>query len=191
MKGYDTVAYAKSRLYDTMIRCKGQPVWVVGAGGKDSEIILEVKNVSDGHVYVVMLKDCDLDPVPLGYINFDGAATYVMRAPMRRDWKQGLRTLNMVDPNGNNVRGIRWERVVSTILNKFPTFDKCLEVVNSPLTGIVSRAYARDFSVRKETLEYKGLLEVGFINSDNGSVTLKNNMSWVREAFDISMEKAA
>lgn len=193
MRGYDTVDYAKSRLVETIIM-KGskEPIMVLAVQGTNDAIEVVYNSLLDSkdELGKCLLSECDINPVQLGYVNHRATAHYIMRSPMRRDWRQGLRMLNLVDSDGANPRGLSFKSIAQTIINSYPTFKSAIEKVNTK--DIRSIAFHRDFSMTKEgSLEYKGFLQAGKIDMTNGSVLIGDNTNWIREAFDEAMETAA
>ena len=194
MRGYDTVEYAKSRLIETIIRLNGSPVMVLGVHGTNDSINVEYNDlINDGTYGIAKLSDCDLNPVPLGYVNHKKSSYYIMRTPMRRDWRQGLRMLNLVDAEGAQPRLVSYASIGQTILGKFPSFKETLGMLSSKgRYPIKSLAFHRDFAIDVEgKMEYKGFVDAARINMDNGSVTMNDNTNWLAEAFDEAMENAA
>lgn len=189
MRGYDTAEYAATRLIDTIIMYNKEPVLVHKVGLIGDKISVRCsKLLDDASVIEVYLSDCDINPVSLGYVNHKKTAHYIMRAPMRRDWRQGLRMLNIVDSEGANPRGIPYHTIAHTIMGNYPTFKSTLERLNSR-DKILRMAFCRDFSITKEgDLTYKGLIDVGNVNMDNGSILINDNCNWVGEALDESLE---
>jgi len=139
----------------------------------------------------VALTELNLDPVPLGYVNFDGLAHYLTRAPMRRDWRQGLRMLNIMVPNGGQPRAIPYRTIANTIIGKYPTFNSALDKLNKTTNSSRALAFCRDFAMTREKLCYKGVFDVGSVNMDNGNIEINRKFDWVREALEQNMEKAA
>jgi hypothetical protein len=191
MRGYDTVAYARTRLLETIVMREKQPVMILAVEGVDDDIeliynpILESKGMLDKD----KLSNFDLNPVSLGYVNHKNYAHYLMRTPMRKDWRQGLRMLNIVDAEGSNPRLISYRSMAQTMMGKFPTFKSTLNTLSKGYEQL-SLAFHKDFSIKKEGgLEYKGIFNIGSVNMDNGNVLIEQ--SWVREAFEEAMEKAA
>lgn len=192
MRGYDTAEYAASRLVETIIMHKGQPVLVHSVGTVDGDITVRCTALDDEleSVIEVSLSECDINPVSLGYVNHKKTAHYIMRAPMRRDWRQGLRMLNIVDVEGSSPRGIPYRVIAQTIMGKFPTFKSSLERLNSK-DKTERIAYCRDFSIAMNgMLTYKGMLDVAKVNMDNGSIHINDNCNWIGEALDESLEVA-
>lgn len=89
---YDSTDYAQSRLMDTVVRVNGNPVIVVGIADLAH---IEVQTLIKSRRKTVTMQDLDLEPVELGYVNYNGCAIYASRKPKRQDWRQGLRYENM------------------------------------------------------------------------------------------------
>lgn len=192
MRGYDTAEYAASRLLETIIMHNKEPVFVHSVGTMDNKISVRCTRLLDDEdkLIDVYLDDCDINPVSLGYVNHKNSAYYIMRAPMRRDWRQGLRMLNLVDVEGASPRGIPYRTIAHTIMGSFPTFKSSLERLNNK-EKIQRIAFARDFSISADgILTYKGMIDVGNVSMTNGSVLLHDNCNWVGEALDESLEAA-
>lgn len=191
MRGYDTAEYAASRLVETIILYDGQPVMVNTVGITGGEITLVVTSLlEDSDPFLVYLKDCDINPVSLGYVNHKKRSYYIMRAPMRRDWRQGLRMLNIVDAEGQNPRLIPYRTIAQTIMGKFPSFKSSLERLNGK-EKIEQMAFNRDFAITREgDMKYKSLFTIGKVDMTNGNVLIGDNFNWVREALDEQMEAA-
>lgn len=190
---YDEVEYAKTRLVDTVVRLNtGIPVRVMSMWEEDGESMCECFDLVEGVAVVVDMSELDITPVPLGYCNNGPNAQYLMRMPMRRDWKQGLRQNNLTTPSGRPIE-IPWEVVAKTIINDYPTldaakkrlFDKPLNPFLNP--GNVKRvAFSRNFSIDKSfNLEYKGTLNVGDIKNDN--YKLLDEYLWVEDELKLAL----
>lgn len=191
MRGYDTVAYAKSRLVETIVRREKVPVLILDVGGTDSNITIFYNELlgEKSHIKEAPLSEFNLDPVSLGYVNHKGYAHYLMRTPMRRDWRQGLRMLNIVDAEGMNPRLISYKSIAQTILGNFPTFKSSLTALTKE--KVSSIAFHKDFSINKQgVLTHKGMFPIGAVDISNGNVMINDNTNWVREAFEEAMELA-
>jgi len=145
-KDYD---YASSRLNNTIVRLKGEPVYVLsvemdGVWYKDSS----------NKKHKTSLEDFDLTPVPLGYVNYVKNAKFVSRKPQRY-YKQGL----CYESINNANDGPCCDSVYMTILGIFPSLDVCVDRL---LGGCVkSVAFSRDFALElhsnsKFNLLYRG-----------------------------------
>lgn len=191
MKSYDTVAYARTRLVETIVMREKEPVMIMSVDGEDNNILLTYNPIlaSKGVFSQDKLSNFDLNPVSLGYVNHKGVAHYLMRTPMRKDWRQGLRMLNVVDAEGMNPRLISYRSMAQTMMGKFPTFKSTLDTLSRG-RDYIAQAFHRDFSISRDgVLQYKGIFNVGNVDMSNGSVLIEKN--WVREAFEEAMEKAA
>lgn len=194
MQTYDTAEYARTRLVETIIRYKGLPVMVhdCQTSGKDILVFYTFISGDDDGIHQANLDEFNLDPVPLGYVNHKNYAHYLTRAPMRRDWRQGLRMMNMFDPDGANPRQLGWKAVAETIVGKFPSFSNTIGRLQSNPERSSKIAFNRDFSLdNKGVIEYKGMFKIGEVGLDNRFVTIADKFSWTREAFEEAMEGKA
>lgn len=142
---YDNVDYAARRLDNTLIRKNnGAPFFVLKTYIKGDKVVCNGKDMITTEREEVDLSHLDLMPVPLGFVNIGGKMVFACRKPMRRDWKQGLSTANLV-LYGAEKQGFNFEALVNTILNKFPTFSECLTYVKK--TRNRSMAFSRDFGL--------------------------------------------
>lgn len=191
MKTYDTVSYAKSRLDGTIISKDGYPILVSEVFGTDDNIMVlytDIHSDKDKSLKECTLDSCDINPVKLGYVNYRKNAVYVMRPPMRIDWRQGLRVRNLITSHNEYDRNIPQNVLARTIRNEYPTFENCLEKLSS---GDTSIAYHRDFSINKNSiLTYKGKIDIGNVNFDNGNISINQGFDWVQEAMNESLEAA-
>lgn len=89
---YDTSDYAASRLVDTIVRIGQDPVRIISVNDLAA---VEVESLIRARRKRVNFNDLNLEPVQLGYVNYQGQAVYACRMPKRNDWRQGLRYDNM------------------------------------------------------------------------------------------------
>lgn len=136
--------YANSRLSESVVRYNDVPI-MVHAINNDGRV--EGSSLVDGHGINCNLDELDLVPVQLGYVNYDGRAHYVMRKPVRRDWRQGLRHNNMVSDTVP-VPALPWACVAKTINNEYPTFEQARLMLKGK-RGVTSIAWCRDFAIVK------------------------------------------
>ena len=192
MKSYDTAEYAKSRLVETVIRHGNVPVMVydVGVHSLTNKIIVKYQPImTESDIAEDEIDNFNLDPVQLGYVNYKNFAYYLTRMPMRKDWRQGLRLLNVVGPDGDRPP-VPLKTIAETIIGNFPSFKSCLDKLNSKKT-IKSMAFCRDFSVSTEEIQYKGVFPIGKVDMENGNIHINDGMSWIREALDEALEITA
>lgn len=193
MKSYDTAEYAHTRLSETIIRLGDIPVYVLNTVQDGANIIVNYNDImDDGPPKSAPLDQFNLDPVPLGYVNFKGRTSYLSRMPMRKDWRQGMRISNIADLGGLNPHSMPYKVIGQTIIGKYPTFERCIQALNRKVKPVSSIAFSRDFAIHLEEgkLEYKGVLKVGNVNLQTGDVKIDDKSNWVREAFAESMETA-
>lgn len=193
MKTYDTAEYAATRLNETIVRLNGLPVMVLACNHDGNQIMVTYHSIMDDvPPQVAPLSAFNLDPVPLGYVNFGAKAIYITRMPMRKDWRQGMRMTNIVDPLGQAHTRMSFRVIGQTIMGKYPTFERAIESLNRKTKPPEGIAYSRDFSIKGGgLLEYKGYFNVGVVNLHDASITIDPKFEWVREAFNESMEIAA
>jgi len=94
---------ASKRLNDTYVMLSDEWVkfeFICNVTGK-----CVVKALSTGKQKSCHLNELRLTTPPLGYTTYKGVPMYIMRKPMREDWRQGLRRNNLfvVQLNGDNV----------------------------------------------------------------------------------------
>ncbi len=101
---------------------------------------------------------------------------------MRKDWRQGLRPVNMRIAATNMKAAPHYPDLVQTILGKFPKLEECFGLVQKK--GVKSRAFSRNFNVLKEgKLEFKGRWVVGDITPDK-KFNLLPAFDWTRELLE-------
>jgi hypothetical protein len=173
--------YANSRLTETIVRLKGEPVYIfkVGAGMKTEYCTLEdmttVKRCQAGEL--------DLKPVPLGYCNYNKQACYLSRIPMRRDWRQGLRRGNFASLSGVNADRIPYDVLRQCIVGDYPTFAGAVEAVKKVKSMAWHRHWAVDSDLR---ILYKGSnVPVGML--ENGEIVLNSKYQYLKEALKESL----
>lgn len=168
--------YAITRLEHTVVRLRGEPVFVDYL--EEEGDTFHVRRLVNMEEVTCKLEELDLVPIPLGYVNFAGRASYVVRKPMRHDWRQGARTQNCTTLSGINITRIAFTEMVNTILNKFPAFE---EAIKNARKGF-SCAWHREWAVNgKLEVVYKGTKVVGTV-IDN-KVALKEQYLYLSEAL--------
>ena len=133
---------------------------------QDGLMRARVVYLRDDNEATVLIDDLNLEPVPLGYINYDGSAYYVARKPMRNDWRQGLRTANMAFIGNEGFYQIPTKELRETVLEMYPTVEKVKEMFKANI--VKARAFSRDFALQRQPdgddlISYKGKL-VGKMN---------------------------
>ena len=127
------------------------------------------------------ISDFRFETGKLGYTNFEGGFKYVSRRPLRRDWRQGLRSSQLLfvrEHNGGPVGETWFQKNLNNLshtINGLFFKDIKKTVSNIEETG-VGRAISRSFAVSSRyALMYKGC-KVGKVNSrDLFELEINNN----------------
>lgn len=152
----DDWEYAGSRLNGSIVTYEGQPVLVRQVDAGMVTLVSFLETIDEGKV--VNAHMLDLKPVRLGYCNYRSNANYLMRKPMRRDYKQGLRYENFLSIGPSPHTSINHKKLGEVILGKYPTYAKCLGAVKSG--RVQSMAWCREWAISSHKLHHKGR-EVG------------------------------
>lgn len=141
---YDSGNYASTRLGNCFIweKKKGMLFFVrTCTGTKHIKIIGSY--VPDGVEAEVPIENFDLSFQKMGFTYYGGQALYLMKKPMRRDWKQGIRASNV--------------KVYSVNCSKFRNFDfrviplgkvnSCIKGEHMGLEEAMEEAYNNECSV--------------------------------------------
>lgn len=134
--------YAGSRLIGTMVRHKGRAVQVNDVVDDLQCLVYDLLNDNS---YLVHLDELELKSPPLGFVNGRGGCVYLSRRPMRRDWRQGVRT-NTVLKQTRYVGSINSTLIAQCILGKFPKVSTALTKLR---VGIPEVAISREFSLTR------------------------------------------
>jgi hypothetical protein len=174
MRTYEEPAYAATRLKECIVRLKdGTPVFVNGIARKD---VVGYALATPDVPLKNKLEDLDINPVPLGYTNTAFGAVYVTRIPMREDWRQGLRRINI---RTIPVMDIDYECLDATIRGVYPTFKEAIKLADKRGVAAFSRSFAVD---KDKTIWYKGRWKVGKV--DMFGHALDEKFTWLRESLD-------
>lgn len=148
---YKDISYARDKLVETLVRYKGEPVIVGNIDARGQALVYPIVGVRDG--LNVDYKELELEPVPLGNVNFAGGVAYASRISKRRDWRQGLRANNLyvsmvVRNHGRAAVRYNSPEFVNTIIGNYPSIKTCVEsVICGEAYGM---AFSRYFSVGED-----------------------------------------
>jgi hypothetical protein len=113
--------------------------------------------------------------VRLGYVNNNGSATYVSRAPYRQ-WKQAVDVYTIKTFLGDSVFSSGVEQMLN---NEYPSLDDALHLIDKGLWRSV--AISRDIMIRKTPTKFRYEVfckdrEIGFIEDSTKdlSVSIRN-----------------
>ena len=155
MKLYDfndpyNLDYARTKLIGTIVRLDGRAIQIEDLSGK----VAYYHYLTDDEKKQLScpIKDIDITPVELGYINYNVDTYYLTRMPMRRDWRQGLRQLSCITPTNKRI-DVPMSAVGKAIENIYPKFEEAIEKIGK---GFKSIAFSRNFAVTSSgAIQYK------------------------------------
>lgn len=164
----DDIDYARKRLNGTLVRnTSGDPFLVQGVLKEGSVVVCLGTNLITSEATFTPINDIDLTPVPLGFANHGDKMSFFCRRPLRRDWKQGLSTGNMII-YGDAKRDFSWGMLTNTIINKFPKLNEVVRYVKKDSGR--SKAFSRNFGLSSlngdVALVYRKFV-VGRLDGDN------------------------
>lgn len=142
---------ARSYLTDSIIRFEKKPIYVfdVLRHLNDIHIHYSPLNCMDEQVINITHKAIDLNPVELGWVNYqppfknEFILIRSFRKPIRA-WKVGLSAENIYYEPNNGLRSINFLRsmgLYNTISNVYPSVENCLSKGNM--------AFSRSFAINK------------------------------------------
>ncbi len=152
----DDIDYAAKRLNNSVVRKLDGTPFYVGRTTLGGASLLHVgTNLVLNDEEVVAHEDLDLEPIPLGYVNIGKDMTYVMRKPMRRDYRQGFSHNSMATCGRIPPTSVELRKIVQPVLRQYPTFSQCIAAVASK----VAIAFSRDFGLTNtNSLYFRGKL---------------------------------
>lgn len=197
MRNYDDQNYAANRLIGTYVRTvTGRAVEVRAIGGGTAV----VKELLSNNEKIIPYNDLDITPVPLGYANLGGRSIYVVRSPMRNDWKQGARPKNLRwienindEDEGRMIAQLRDQLPTKTmgeiIEGIYPEFNGVIKALSDGRAKVFSMAWDRNFSLTRDwDIFHKGKYKIGkLINRLTKEYQLNDNSWWAKEALDESL----
>lgn len=169
--------YANSRLEGTVVRLKGKPVYISSVGQEMTANVSYLTSIEE--IFKVTVDELDLKPVPLGYCNRRGSTSYLMRMPMRRDWRQGTRIANMRAEGAFPPDVLAYKELDPVIRGEYPTLKECLEFVGQ--RGGRTMAWCREWAVGSDSQLFHKSELVGSIV--DGVPTLDKTNSYLSQAL--------
>jgi hypothetical protein len=170
--------YANSRLEQTVVVYDGKPVFVTCVQRGMTATVSYLDSIET--FFKVKVDELDLHPVRLGYCNRGGAVAYLMRKPMRRDWRQGLRFGNFTAIGDFPAEALSYKDVGQVILGKYPTFAKVLEEITKK--RVHSMAWCREWAIDSGLRLWHKRNVVGTI--EDGKPVLNAESHFLREALE-------
>lgn len=184
----DDYGYAATRIQGTIVKYKGKPVTVtnvIGGEGSDGPVAL-IRGLKAKEEKAVKLFDLDICPSKMGYVNFDSVASYICRQPLRRDYKQGMRTQQLVSQFGYRIQDIPNHAYYEILVNEYPSFSDCVRTVSTEGGGD-SAAWHYDWALdHEDNLLYKFGEVVGKLTG--GSLVLDDTHGHLSEQLEEALK---
>lgn len=183
MLNYPDKNYASGRLIGTIVRYKEKPVIVQDMSGD----IVKIKNLLTGDYEDGMYPYLDINPVPLGYVNTKGNVYYVSRCPMRKDWKQGLRSQTiraiLIGDTYPVSHELNMKDVARTIIGDFPSLSASIKKLKD---GDVSAiAFSRSFALDSVgNIWHKAIRNIGKLDFKTLKKSIKDEFFWTKEELE-------
>lgn len=176
-------AYADNRLRNTLISYKGYPLWVERINGH-GYVMPRFIGTNQFNGLTPHIDECDVTPIPLGYVNKGNESVYLERIPSRL-YRQGL-TRDSLYSVGRDRVGLTSDELAKTLQNIYPSIETCIELITN--FECMSWAFARKFSVvrykansKTIDLHYRGR-KVGYFKG--GLPFLEKKFSFLRESLE-------
>lgn len=170
---YDCEEYASSRLVGTLVLHEDKAVKVLSVGGSLTCLVCYVAGEEEGEQFRVDLSELSLKSPALGFVNFGNRCGYLVRKPMRHDWRQGVRPNSVQDLHRGNVT---FSTIGKCMEGVFPTFKEALVRIED---GVPEVAISRDFSIVRRggvlRVKYKWYGKVGRLNKNGVALDDKFN----------------
>ena len=174
---YDTGQYAGTRLNQTIILLKRQPVLV-----RQVTHMKVVQGTTLGrgrHEVEEHLSKFNMTDYRLGYFNSGGTAYYMSRKAMRQDWRQGLRENNVQCEPYKGDLGL--PDIAMCLRQRHPTLSNALARLGS---GTHSVAWCKDFCVTHNQRILWKSYEVGGI--EDSTITLYKQFKFLSKLVEES-----
>jgi len=196
---YDSAEEAMNRLNGCIVLHNKVPLWVIDARrgeGEGAEIEVRVNEIDGGgRRKWIKLNDLTYKKYPVGFINHDGKASYLIRKALRgAGYRQGLNNANtmitMIKREGQvpirlNDLCRNKEPLTNMFQRKYPKLNECIKTVASGEAE--SMAFCKEFAVTFDPLEFFVLhhkTDRVAVSTDGERFKLPNQYKYLREAMD-------
>jgi hypothetical protein len=178
----DNIEYAAGRLDGTIVMLKGEPIYVKEV--LDNGDLIYSPLAAPDTDYLTALSELDVvGQNQLGYVNYGGSAYYLMRKPIRGDWRQGLRMANLAFAGEEGFGRLPFRELRQTILGQYPSFEEAIDLVKDEHWERC--AFSRGFAVnRSGSLLYKQRI----VGSYDKIVTLMEHYKYLTEYLEEVLE---
>ena len=179
---YDDVHFAVGRLGNTIININNEPSYVLGID--DDRLVCYTDTIDKLDAKYIFLDDkaIDLTPIPIGYMNCERGATYLVRLAKRR-WKQGLDQAG-IRVVGRSYLGVNYtatKEFLSCLKGEYPSLEEAT-VQAKELCSVIA------FS-RKWAIDYVGALffRGKAVGHTRGGVHLNEVYKYLTELLEESL----
>lgn len=179
---------------NTVVMYKGEPVCILSVL-EDRKF--EIQSIKSQKITTVKYKEdqFDFSPIRIGFVNYRGYVTYIVRKPYRR-YKQGTSTENIsVEPPDvrtdtvreaqirqacvNDMQRISNEALYNAIMRKYPSIPEILEMLKEEDTNYII-AFDPQFAIT-----YRGFLiyrynVVGKVDMKTGKIKFNEGLEYLR-----------
>lgn len=181
MMFFNEARYARQALANCLVRVGEAPVWIEDINEDFSTSFYYPMNGKRSDIAdITKVKDLNVEPVPLGYINIGTQASYCKRVPCRR-WKQGL-SRESLDIRAMGINILKTKNFSNCILGKYPSLPKSLDLLGERQTSIAfERSWAVQVGIVEPSLLYKGKY-VGIVK--DGRPVLVDKFDYLKEILE-------
>lgn len=159
------IDYAIGKLPGSIVKVDGEPV-IVDHLSTDGVCVINLSSRKDS---IRSMKDLDLSPFRLGFVNGISMAAYITRMPARQ-WRQGIRNSNlqMIYPHHSGVNSsfVNSQAFYRMLKGIYPSIKDCVESLANE--EIVSTSFHRNFGLLADTKDRAKILfkgeAVGYLN---------------------------
>lgn len=190
MRNYDSEAYAVNRIVGTFVRHKdGTAIEVISI--QDKQVVS--KELLTNKERIFPYNELDINPIPLGYANTNGAAIYLVRSPMRNDWKQGARWKNLrwIEPGReDNLSDRVPTKVLANVVHGlYPSYGDTVKALTGGKDRIFSKAWCRHFAMDVNwNIFHRGKYLIGkMLDPVRREYKLNDDYWWTKEALEESL----
>ncbi len=180
---YGNLEYARQKLLNTVIKWGDKAVYVIEVNGSDQNIIVVSRTLS-GRQVEAPIEQYTLRGFKLGYINSDEGAFYLVRVPMRSDWRQGLRERNCFFTTGGPQSNPSRERLMRALEATYPSFTDALSKVRNEGGSVAfSPSFCLSRRGKQVRLYYKGYKKIGTI-LDSGLFNISDKFRYLNKLVE-------
>lgn len=172
--------------YDTVVRFKGEPVYVHRTEANKLHLRY-LKNMENVGIVGPNDPDLDLTPVPLGFVNlFEDITCHLLERTVKRQFRVGMASTNthardILTKRVSNISRVS-KNVRDTIMRVYPRYWDLLNYFGTVPRGAL--AFHPFFAMTADNDLYYKLTAIGTINPENGKVLFKKQFKHIQTALE-------